>query len=432
MPDHDDTASAPRQRFSRSSDPVAPRPLGWLSSREHRQWLRDEERRLLRFPTVIVTEEGDAAVFSRDGTPVAGRVARIFDSARLAHVYALAALRGEPGARSVAATLLSRLAGYAATGWPERADAVDEPQSLYTLSFVILAASTGVRIGHGPSEVMLEAALTRLNDVFSENGLALGRDRVDRHRDVSPYRGLNGNMHLTEALFAAADVTGDENLRARATSICEFVIRIAADREGRICEHFDANWDPQPELNRDRPDDAFVPYGATVGHGLEWARLIAQTAGTAPSGFLSAAISIFGRAVLDGWSVDGESGWIYTTDWTGRPVVRDRFHWVGAEAVGSAAVLWSLTGEERFAAHYEEWLDYAATHLIDRREGSWHHRLDATHRPVDDTSKPDLYHAYQAMLIPQLPVRTSVAQAVADGATSGDAGGLPRVRTPSR
>jgi sulfoquinovose isomerase len=401
-------ASALRSSAPRS---VEARPLGWLSSPEHHEWLRDEERRLLQFPTMVVTGIGDAVVFSRRGTPIEGRVARTFDTARLAHVHALAALRGEPGARCVATALLSRLAGYAATGWPEHPDAVDEPQSLYTLSFVILAASTGTRIGHGPSELMLRASLARLDDVFSERGLALGRDRVDRHGEVSPYRGLNGNMHLTEALFAAADVTGDADLRARATSICEFVVEIAAERDGRICEH----WNPRPELNRDRLDDWFVPYGATVGHGLEWARLIAQTAGTGPSGLLGDVSSIFDRAAMDGWSVDGEPGWIYTTDWIGRPVVRDRFHWVAAEAIAAAAVLWSLTGDDRYATRYEEWLDYAATHLIDRRDGSWHHRLDATHRPVEDSSKPDLYHAYQAMLIPQLPVRTSVAQAVADG-----------------
>ena len=41
----------------------------------------------------------------------------------------------------------------------------------------------------------------------------------------------------------------------------------------RIPEHYDAHWQPQLE-HQDHPDDPFQPYGATVGHGLEWSRLL--------------------------------------------------------------------------------------------------------------------------------------------------------------
>lgn len=44
--------------------------------------------------------------------------------------------------------------------------------------------------------------------------------------------------------------------------------------DGRLPEHFDSDWTPLPDLNRDRPDDQFKPFGATPGHGLEWATLL--------------------------------------------------------------------------------------------------------------------------------------------------------------
>ena len=49
----------------------------------------------------------------------------------------------------------------------------------------------------------------------------------------------------------------------------------------RIPEHFNPRWEPQLEHNRDRPDDQFQPYGATVGHGLEWSRLLLHLRGIA-------------------------------------------------------------------------------------------------------------------------------------------------------
>src|SRR3712207_2885650 len=93
---------------------------------------------------------------------------------------------------------------------------------------------------------------------------------------TDPYRGVNANMHSVEALLAATDATGDLRWAERARRIAERVVGWARENEWRIPEHFDADWSPQPELNRDRPDDQFKPYGATPGHGLEWSRLLLQ------------------------------------------------------------------------------------------------------------------------------------------------------------
>ena len=58
-------------------------------------------------------------------------------------------------------------------------------------------------------------------------------------------------------------------------------------------------------------DDQFKPYGATPGHGIEWARLITQwalstykedKAGAAP--YIEAAENLYNRAVADAWNAD--------------------------------------------------------------------------------------------------------------------------------
>ena len=50
----------------------------------------------------------------------------------------------------------------------------------------------------------------------------------------------------------------------------------------RLPEHYDEHWRPEPEAGRERPDDPFKPYGATVGHGLEWSRLLLNLVLTLP------------------------------------------------------------------------------------------------------------------------------------------------------
>jgi len=77
-----------------------------------------------------------------------------------------------------------------------------------------------------------------------------------------------------EAMLATADVTGDSVWLERAARIGAFVVEQARGNGWRIPEHFDASWNPIPDYNDDHRDDPFKPYGATVGHALEWSRLL--------------------------------------------------------------------------------------------------------------------------------------------------------------
>ena len=184
----------------------------------------------------------------------------------------------------------------------------------------------------------------------------------------------------------------------------------AAGNDWRIPEHFDPTWSPLPDFNRDRPADPFRPFGATIGHGLEWARLMVQV----DAGLADAAAALYDRAVADGWAVDGADGFVYTTDWRGTPVVHERMHWVVAEAAAAASALERVTGEQRYADDAARWWTYADRHLVDHERGSWHHELDTANRPSATVwpGKPDVYHAYQAALFPDLPLVPSFAAAL--------------------
>jgi len=240
---------------------------------------------------------------------------------------------------------------------------------------------------------------------------------------VRTYRGVNANMHSVEALLSAADTTGDRRWLDRAARITATVLGWAATRSWRIPEHFDERWQPLPEHHRDEPDHAFEPYGATIGHGLEWSRLALHVAASlgasAPPALLDGARALFARAVADGWAADGADGFVYTTDWTGRPVVRQRMHWVVAEAISAAGALHQVTGEASYDDWYRTWWDFAVTHLI-APDGSWRHELDAHNEPAATVwpGRPDIYHSLHATLLPRLPLAPSAPVALARGLTA--------------
>ena len=72
-------------------------------------------------------------------------------------------------------------------------------------------------------------------------------------------------------------------------------------------------------------------------------------------------MELFDRAVIDGWAVDGAPGFVYTTDWSGQPVVRQRMYWVLAEAIAAAAALHQHIGSGRYLDLADEWWQYAGS-----------------------------------------------------------------------
>ena len=154
------------------------------------------------------------------------------------------------------------------------------------------------------------------------------------------------------------------------------------------------------------------PLTLQIGASLELAGL------AAPEWIVPDARALYDTAVAEGWDVDGAPGFVYIIDWEGRPVVRERMHWVSAEAIGAAAVLWGRTRIQHYADQYALWWDYVADNHLDPVGGSWWHELgtdNAVSRTVWE-GKADIYHAVQATLIPRLPAAPALAAALANGA----------------
>ncbi len=331
----------------------------------------------------------------------------------MVHVYSLGALLGRDSDAAIASGVLAGLQGDLRDarhgGWFDEiaADGTrPEGKSCYQHAFVALAACSAVTAGLAGGEQLLDEAVEALERFEDAEGLVADRCD-DSWRHEHDYRGLNALMHTVEAYLALWDLTGDRRWLERAGRGTDLVVSVARDHDDRLPEHFDGRWRPEPDRNADRPDDPFKPFGATVGHALEWSRLLVQVdvaSGGRPD-LLAAARRLFDRAVAEGWAVDGAPGFVYTTDWDGRPVVRDRMHWVVAEGISAAIVLGSRTGDVSVREHGVTWWQFVRRHVMDPA-GSWRHQLTPRLRPTRTVwpGSPDLYHAVTTTLVPALPL----------------------------
>lgn len=399
-----------------------------IDTKENKDFLKQIREELLSFGHKFPSPEGSSYYLGDDGTPWTDRPRETWITSRMAHVYSIGTFLKHRGSEELADAAIKGLCGELHDekngGWYAGVTAdggILPNKQCYAHAFVILAASSALLAGRAGAQELLEEALNVYDEKFWNEEEGLSCDTWNTEFTVlDSYRGINANMHTVEAFLAAADVLGEDKYRVRAGRIVDHVIGWAAENDWRIPEHFSSDWTPDLDCNKEKPDDQFKPYGATPGHGLEWARLITQWAlSTYPTGtehlsYLAAAEKLYARAVQDGWNSDGAPGIVYTTDWNGQPIVHDRMHWTLAEAINSAAVLYRVTKKEIYARDYEAFMAYLDEKVLDHVHGSWFHQLNRENRVIGTVwpGKSDIYHALQATLIPYSAVDVSIAPAV--------------------
>jgi mannose/cellobiose epimerase-like protein (N-acyl-D-glucosamine 2-epimerase family) len=348
----------------------------------------------------------------------------IHSAARMVHCFSIASLLGRPGADEIVDHGMRYLwnnhrdqthGGYF---WSVNNDGpVDDSKQGYGHAFVILAASSAKTIGHPLADGMLADVTEILNTKFWEE--AHGAIAEEFNRDWSPigdYHGQNSNMHLTEALMAAFEATGDRSYLDKAERIATLLIKQHANAVGyRVPEHFDAQW----KLDKTyRGNEMFRPSGTTPGHWLEWARLILQLwalGGQQHDWMLEAAKGLFSQSMSLGWDND-KSGFFYTLDWEDVPAKRNKLWWPACEGAGAAHFLNEHLPSDFHEESYRRIWGVIGKAFIDHRNGGWHEELTEDLLPAHTLfpGKGDIYHALQACLIPLFPATGSLNRVIAE------------------
>jgi sulfoquinovose isomerase len=391
------------------------------------EWRAAEATRLIAFARGSALPEGGFGWLDLNGAVDPSLPRPLYANARMTYVFALAHLVGVPGtlqlSESGVGAMMTVFADAEHGGWFTSLDfhgnVVDANKMSYAHAHALLGSASAVVAGVPGAQDAFAAVTDMIEKRFwsDDEGCALESWNAD-FTELEPYRGANSNMHSVEAYIVAADVSGDAVWRDRALSIAAKLVNGHARAHGwRVPEHYDESWRPILDYNSGRRDDPFRPYGATPGHSFEWARLLLNLEAAltdAPPWILEASTGLFDVAVADGWRPDGHPGIVYTVDMDGTPVVTRRLHWVMCEAVLAADALHRRTGDARFAELGARWWDEIERFYVDRVGGNWWHELSTDMRPASSTwsGKADVYHNFQSVLFPSLPLAPTAATAL--------------------
>lgn len=366
---------------------------------------------------------------------VTGRPVETWITCRMTHVAALEVMRNPAQADALRPmldvghdALTGLLKDHDNRGWFPAVGG-DSPQPTdkvaYAHAFVVLAAASLTAAGHPGGRALLDEALEVFDRYFWDAEAGMAREQYDAAwTHCEDYRGINANMHTVEAMLAVSEVLGDDAYLQRALGILKRALDgFARTFEWRLPEHFDADWQVLGEYNADKPADQFRPYGVTIGHVLEWSRLalnaragLGERADAPEYAWLTeCARALFAAGTDRGWAVDGREGFVYTTDFSDNPIVRERLHWVVCEGIGAAWACYDAFGDPEYLAWHAELWDHARRLFLDETHGGWIHELTPDNTPGDSIwwGKPDLYHAYQCAIITELPGMVSFAGALA-------------------
>jgi mannose/cellobiose epimerase-like protein (N-acyl-D-glucosamine 2-epimerase family) len=397
----------------------------WALRPFHRQYLMRQANNLFDFfVQASINPKGGFFELDDEGKPLGGDnpARQIHVTTRMVHCAAIGSLLGRPGSDEVVDHGMHyvwehhRDAKHGGYVWAVNNDGIsDGSKQAYGHAFVLLAASSAKLVGHPLADQVLADVTDVINAKFWDEERGAVRDEYNQDwSTLLPYRGQNANMHMTEALMAAFEATGDRSYLSKAERIAELIIAKNAVPLGhRVAEHFDENW----VLDKDyKGNEMFRPSGTTPGHWLEWSRLLFQLWALGDkrlSWMTDAARNLFRQSIELGWD-QVHGGFFYTLDWDNKPIMREKLWWPVSEAIGAAAVLSTHDRDDYFQSWYRKLWDYAENHVIDHARGGWLSELKEDLTPTSRlfVGKPDIYHALQACLIPLFPSSAGLTAAI--------------------
>jgi mannose/cellobiose epimerase-like protein (N-acyl-D-glucosamine 2-epimerase family) len=224
---------------------------------------------------------------------------------------------------------------------------------------------------------------------FWEPAHGLYADEADADWRLSPYRGQNANMHACEAWLAAYEATRDTRYLQRAQLLAANMAgRQAVLAGGLVWEHYHRDWSVDWDYNRGDRSNIFRPWGFQPGHQVEWAKLLLILDRHAPdAGHLPRARVLFDRAVAMAWD-ERHGGLVYGNDTEGHVYDADKYFWVQAEALATAALLAARTGDEGYRQWYGRIWGYSWRHFVDHEHGAWYRILGPDNRKLTDEKSP--------------------------------------------
>jgi mannose/cellobiose epimerase-like protein (N-acyl-D-glucosamine 2-epimerase family) len=279
-------------------------------------------------------------------------------------------------------------------------EVIDDTNHCYGLAFVLLAHAHAAMAGVAEARAGISETFELMEQRFWEPANGLYADEASADWTLAPYRGQNANMHACEAMLAAYEATRDERYVERAAVLAESVTqRLASHAKGMIWEHYrrdgtTGEWSPDWDYNRHDKTNIFRPWGYQPGHHTEWAKLLLiLERHQAANWLLPRARELFAAGTEHAWD-NAHGGLVYGVaddeKHPGKLAVcdGDKYFWVQAESLATAALLALRTGEGGYWDWYDRLWQYSWENFVDHEHGAWYRILSPDNRKYSDEKSP--------------------------------------------
>ncbi len=258
----------------------------------------------------------------------------------------------------------------------------------YGWAFVLLAYAEALQSGLSEYKNDLYMIYHAMNEKYWLPEYSLYADEYGADGQCDSYRGQNCNMHAVEASLSCYAATSDSQFLDRAYLVANRIINELPDpNKPLIWEHYNQNWEPDWEYNKDKPDDMLRPWGYQPGHLTEWAKFLLIMHQYKPESWMvERAEYLFTQGVSNGWDHE-YGGLVYSFNHEGQPSCDQKFYWVQAESF-AAAYLAAVTGKKYYLEEYQRIWAYAWEHLVDHEYGAWHHKLTREGELMSEVKSP--------------------------------------------
>ena len=245
--------------------------MKWFNTLSHNRWLEQETDRIFDFGKNSVVPTGFGWLGNK-GQIKEEMGTHLWITARMLHVYSVAAAMGRPGAYSLVDHGIKAMNGALRDkkygGWYACVNdegVVDASKQGYQHFFALLGAASAVTTGHPEARKLLDYTIEIIEKYFwSEEEQMCLESWDEAFSKTEEYRGGNANMHAVEAFLIVYDVTHDKKWLDRAIRVASVIIHdVARNNHYRVNEHFDTQWNPLPDYNKDNPAHRFRAFGGT-------------------------------------------------------------------------------------------------------------------------------------------------------------------------
>ncbi|RQP25426.1 AGE family epimerase/isomerase [Piscinibacter terrae] len=281
-----------------------------------------------------------------------------------------------------------------------RKTVLDATNHCYGLAFVLLAHAHAAMAGIAEARAGIAETFELMEQRFWEPANGLYADEATADWQVLPYRGQNANMHACEAMLAAYEATSDQRYLDRAAVLADSVTRrLAQHGKGMVWEHYridpaTGGWTPDWDYNRHDKTNIFRPWGYQPGHHTEWSKLLLILDRHQPADWLlPRSQELFAAGTEHAWDT-AHGGLVYgiadDEKHHGKMVVcdGDKYFWVQAESLATAALLALRTGEGGYWDWYDRLWDYSWEHFVDHEHGAWYRILTPDNKKISDEKSP--------------------------------------------